>query len=352
MGGRGDALSDYARAKNPLASAASAAKQGADGVRGLTVKHFFMAAALAAATAPGAPAGAASAAVQDAADAQVLRIPFDPPLGTPLRYRYQQSDGTGAPAKAMIVSLRFEKAGEGWRLTATHSPAGHDGAAPPALPGSAPGGAAATANWFAMPLVLRLGADGEILGVENQAEYGAAILRAQEAMFEEGMRGASPEKRAQGEAILEMLRATPIQDHIDTVIGRLAPILEFGGVELMRDEPTTAELAEEASDGRPFTRHVSIEVERIEDGRADLVMTVTTPGEDFMIATAPMVAKTDAVVPGEPQLEGGSMTTRGTYRLGTDDGMLHRFTGVTTMEMKVGGQTTRSVEQESLERLD
>jgi hypothetical protein len=151
-----------------------------------------------------------------------VSLPFSPPLGTALDYSYSRSDEKAGDRKraAFDISLVFERAGAGYRMTATVKVRG-------LLPEqrSDPG-----IRMLEQPITYRLGADGQILGMEGEDAYWRNVLQLAKTMEE----GPKPAPRGRGlmEKLIRHMRSLPDSERMALAAANIAPVLEMAGTQM------------------------------------------------------------------------------------------------------------------------
>lgn len=166
----------------------------------------------------------ATAPVQAEAAARTVAIPFNPPLGEPLRYR-QTTEETrnGRPVSTSLdLSVTFSRDPAGYVMTAAYQlPEGMS----PAHPAMAV---------LLRPLALRVSDGGEIVGMVDEAGYwagldtvvdGLARNVAGDAAAAEGLRG-----------FIASMRSMPEDARLALIARNLSPLIEYSAIEMRLNE--------------------------------------------------------------------------------------------------------------------
>ncbi|HEY0044094.1 MAG TPA: hypothetical protein VGB62_06055 [Allosphingosinicella sp.] len=309
----------------------------------------------AAGAAPATPAQASPA-----GEAVTARIPFDPPLGKALRYRFEKSEEglRGKKSAWLVAGLVFAKADDGYRMTVTPQDSGDGG------PGRASSPVMKTVlDMVKRPYTLILTADAEIVGMEDSEAYWDAAFQAF-AAASAGSTATSPTDRQAVEGITRMMRQIPEEARLAMVAESVAPLVEFAGTETVVGEPITTEAEQEAPFGGTMKRNVEIALQKVSDGTAFLSLHSSVPRAEFeamMAAFMRTVAASQVKpVPGKPiptpeeigRIEHFSQETRAEYEVALDTGLLKRHRSTETVEIRMQGNFDRKITTVSLERID
>lgn len=231
------------------------------------IRAALLAAALglaaAAAQAQGTDSPGAEAAAQDE-----LAIPFEPPLGEALRYRYTRSDTRDGETRSRSVEMRirFARDGDDYAMTVDYV---------------VPAGAAATdpgALLMRRALSLAISADGVVLGLADEEAYWAAMQAAIRATVRESTD--TPEVRTRMEAFLGRLRALPAEERLALVTENFLPIVTAAGALLPLGEDIEQSDRRETAMGT-MTQNSRMRIERVAADRARLTTVMTIPAEDL-----------------------------------------------------------------------
>ena len=297
----------------------------------------------------------ASATAPPRAAAAAVELPFSPPLGRTIRYRHTQAmEGSGRSSSlSMTYGYRFDKAGDGFRLTVTALPEGASGTPVTGVPAPMTD---SMIEVLKLPLILKLAADGEFQELENQAEYAAAVDRLFETTMKLVPANAPAEQKAMAKTVAEMVRSVPMESRVAKFVESVQPILEFGGTALTPGETLRTEMEVEGMGGAPLIRNVTIRLERVDAGAAHYTMVNTVPPEQYtgMIRKffASLAASAPAVAAEAGEVSRASSEQRGTYRVSTADGLLQSYRSVETTEIVTAKETTRKIVTRAIDRAD
>jgi hypothetical protein len=291
----------------------------------------------------------------------VAEIPFDPPLGQELRYRYQEAieDDGKTTLRWDTSSYRFERNGDGFLLTVSPIASGSNESDP---------------LWQAVekrlgelvsrPFVLELSASGEILALRDEALYWEKIFEALEGAIAES---APEEFKDPGAKVafanyLDMMREIPAENRLGLLVQEIAPLLEFGDTGSVVGEPVEADLEGHSPFGGKLTRRVRISLERVKDGIAHLSIRTTIPRDELQTAAANLLSrmaegtdaaeelvKSEEVLRAMEQLRYASLAE---YEVDVEDGMLVRYRSTETIELAVGEEKDRKVTTQTIARID
>jgi hypothetical protein len=158
--------------------------------------------------------------------AQSITIPFAPPLGQPLYYRFQRTsqDATGRRTSQSLFVVTFSRASDGlfmavWPLRPNGERVSETGI-PPALADRR----------------FRVGSSGELLGMENEAAYWAAI---EPRLAQHGPTAAQArESRAMLQSAHDT-RALPLADRMGFLAENAWPITYYAGDRFTREPRET-----------------------------------------------------------------------------------------------------------------
>lgn len=321
------------------------------------MQRFFRAAAAASVLALAVPAsGAGAAAIAAEALAETTRLPFQPPIDAPIRYRLTQSKSAGgrpATTASLVYSYRFERNGDAFRLTVTPEKA--DMMDFDRMPMSA-----ATRERLAafskMPLVILLSRDAEVAGIANEAAYLGAFRGWIDALAAEMEKISDPQQREMAKPAVEMLRSLPAEAWVARLLENVQPVLEFAATELAKGEALTGDVEMDGPGGETVTQHLSYTLEKVAAGTAEISLRSEADPEQLTATFKPLFAQIRAAAPdqgADPFGELVSVTrqTRGTYRVSTTDGLLDSFRSEETLELKGSGGSEKTVETKTIERL-
>jgi hypothetical protein len=279
---------------------------------------------------------------------QTASIPFGPPIDKPLRYRWEKSvqkDG-GTRSSWTVSEYRFTRAGKGFELRVTPIDEGTNETDPAMLAAYK-----RLEQLISRPFVLQLGADGAIEGMKDQDHYWSAII----SILKQALDSRAGEKsneasfRAAANRVVQLFETMPAETRLNLLTESVQPLLEFGETETSVGEPLTASLDTPSPFGGSLKRDVNIRLERVEGGKAHLVIGSSVPHAELQKLANGVVAK---VLPGKD----GAEITRGlaalqeyrhdtvaNYVVSVGDGMLESYSSVETIQAEDKGRTERRV---------
>jgi hypothetical protein len=321
------------------------------------MKRFFCAAVIGSAFALVVPASGAGAQAAIGAEAETTRLPFLPPLATPIRYRISvtKSGGEKGPlTTSMISTYRFDRKGEGYRLTvaAENADMGDLGKLP-----MSPAMRERLSTLMKLPLVVAVSGDAEIQGIENDVEYVGAFSGWIDTLAAEMEKSPDAAQRAMAKPVVDMLRSVPKEVWTERLLENVQPVLEFAGTELAEGEPFSTEIESEGPAGRPLTQRISFTLEGVIGASAEITLRSDTDPEQLTAAFRPMMSQMKAAVPDAGEADsfgdfvGMTQQVRGSYRVATADGLLDSFRSEEIMEMTGSRGKQKRVTAKTIERI-
>lgn len=318
--------------------------------------YGFWLAAVAAAICPlAAPAAAAPTAALQTAPKQVAYIPFDPPLGETLRYRFEtveEQDGQ-VQTRWSVSAIRFEAAEDGYRMVVSPMTHGVDGAdrITAALIES-------VADLAARPYAVRLGADGSILALEDEEAWWSALFGGFEAAITS--LDAEPALAEALGRVLTAYRAMPAAARLDFLFQELQPLVEFGETETTAGAPVSGTIAGESPFGGTINREYHLTLDRVAGDVAHLSAWITVPRAEIEALSANVLqGLTDAAPADAERLRGAlaglkSFTheTRATYQVSVPSGLTLAFRSTETIEAMDGDRSFRKRTVTTVQALD
>jgi hypothetical protein len=297
-----------------------------------------------------------------AESARLVTIPFDPPLGTPIRYRrtkevVQARGSISVWNSAQYVITRGD--GDGYRMQVTTIGAGVNG-----------GDAATSAMFrrmsamFGQPYVILLDGQGTILGIENEEAYWNRMMADTERVIAAQEPVDTPEGRAVLSQIVAMLREMPRETRLGMMVEAVAPILELSGTEFTLGEPIESEQQVASPFGGTILRQVTARPERIEAGHLFLTARMTVPREALVAVMEGMSARipvsgrghnTEAErARGLEQIRNADFAhaTDVTYEVALATGLMGRMRSVERVALGAGTERVSKVTTITLERID
>jgi hypothetical protein len=162
----------------------------------------------------------APAAQTPAPAAATISIPFDPPIGTVLLYRWTQSSNEGPERVTLNIRVSFARDAEGYVMTVA-------GDLPPGIP---PG---QIATILQEPFSVRLTPHGELVGLADEAGYWAGLDRVM-AVILRGMPNAADRQAI--ETMMVRLRALPHDELVASLCQRVVPVIAIAGHDIPAGE--------------------------------------------------------------------------------------------------------------------
>ena len=194
------------------------------------------------------------------AQAETLTIPFDPPLGTPLRYAmtFEKKGRRGSPPVTMEQELTFKRMGAGYLLTLKHQTIVvgefRGDLTNPRILNAMPAGL----RPFIMPLTIELNEAGEMVRMHDWDGVRKALRDLPRTLAQ--LEGDSPDSDASKmvEQVMAPMLNASAEDAPALIIRGWPDVMGFGGVEMEEGEPyeaigeTEDDLALGAVDGSGF----------------------------------------------------------------------------------------------------
>lgn len=304
-------------------------------------------------------AATASAVPQAKPSNQEVLIPFDPPLGEPLSYRWEKTD-TKDGKTVMGWSLdrfRFEEAGEGYKLTVEPVSSGSNESDPAKLQMMK-----RLEELTRMPFVLRLNEDAEIVELERGDEYWASILTAlREALAQRKNKPSPIEDRAIA-GVIDLFEKMPAEVRLSKLTESVQPLVEFAYTETSLGAPVRAQIDSASPFGGTLKQDVVISLTKVDRGMAHLTVRMNVPREELLKVTSTMVARLQDGVLDKDQAKklGAALAalkefrseTVADYRISVEDGVLESFSSTRTISATEGDKKNERVTTMSLTRVD
>ena len=286
----------------------------------------------------------------------VVAIPFAPPIGETLRFRWQKTlekDGRSV-MQWSLDDFRFEKAGEGFRLTVTPVESG-SGSEEPMVKAIEQ----KLADLMRRPIVLTVSADAVITDFENADAYWATVFEAADAVIAEigKPEALPPEMRAALAGFLKTLREMPDDARLAMLTENVQPLVTFAATEWSSRTPVISDL-ESPSPFGPLKQEVRIALEAVADDSATLSLHSSIPADELeriaRTALAPFIeAAGKEGKPGNGTKDFGSFSheTRARTTVSLDDGLVVRHRSTETIEGGEGSGLKRRVTTVSFDRV-
>ena len=289
------------------------------------------------------------------ATAQSATIPFDPPLGEALRYRWEKAiEKDGKTAMAWSVSdYRFDEAGKGYRLTVTPVSSGSNETDPAKIAISKK-----LERLLNIPFVLQLDELGVIAKLENDTLYWSTIVRVlREELAKPRATPASTGEQEAIRAVMDLFEKMPADARLALLTEAVQPLVEFVGTETTVGEPIRATVETPSAWGGQLKREININLVAIAAGKAHLSVHSTIPRSELERLAKDLVQK--VVVKQSPSdrikmnegfaaLESFQHETSSAYKVWLSDGMLADFLSTETISTAAKSEkkvriTTRSL---------
>jgi hypothetical protein len=273
----------------------------------------FLLAALAPAPVAAAGHQSAAAAVQEAA---AIAVPFDPPLGQVLRYRYTEpaEGGDGDPPHETIFTVEFERSDDALAMTMRWISQDDE--------------LAAEAN---MPRIItdrrfRVGPTGILLGMDNEPAYWTLT----EAMFAHPAPGTDPREAEASMRDTRAARALPRAERMMLLALHGWPVTYYAGVTYRRAAEESTSTKQTVLGPIEITERTALE--GVTDDNIRLVLTWT--------------------VPRTLEPPGATRTSRTILDLDRRTGLLRRSREERETVRQVDGRTVRTAGIITMERID
>jgi hypothetical protein len=320
------------------------------------VKQAALAAAIFVAMAPAALAGTTPA-PSLAAEAEPTYVPFDPPLGQPIRYRFEKTETKDAKSQISweVMDFTFEEAEGGYRLTVSTVDSGSNETDPVRLAIERD-----LAELTKAPLKLRLDEEGSITEMEDMDRYWATIFEAISKAIEKGKDGkpATPETKQALSAYLTSMRDLPSDKRLFLLTMPIQPAMEFAETEMTVGKPIHHEVEQTTPFGAVIKLPTYLNLTGLRDGIASYSFVANLPKEDAMAAIKALFAKLGVgTVEGRAKFEEAmakmdyKQEGRALYRVDAATGLTESFEATETIEVVAEGSTNRRVTASSLKRI-
>jgi hypothetical protein len=315
-----------------------------------------------AAAMPGVPVMAAQGTAASTPARQIVTVPFEPPLGRPIRYRRTkevvQASGTSTVWNTTQYVITRGARG-GYRMQVTAIDSGMNGGSPAAAALSR-----RLSRMFSEPYVILLDARGEILGVEDEDGYWNRMIAAVERVIRSMEEVNSAGERAALSQVMAMFHDMPRQSRLAMMVEDETPILELSGTEFVLGEARESEQPVTNPLGTPMVRHVTVRPERVADGHLFLTARMTVPREAMIAATEAMSARIPVTGTGQntqaerarvlEQIRNADFmdSTEATYEVSLATGLVRRSRSVERIELGVEAERSSKTTTILIERID
>lgn len=286
-----------------------------------------------------------------------ILIPFEPPFGEKLRYRWETTESRRGKTDMSwsVDDYRFEEAEGGYRLTVEPVSSGSNEDDPLMLELQK-----RLAELTKLPFVLRLSEDAEIVELERSDEYWNKIIAALTGALKT-MEPKRPGHDKMVEAVIGLYRDMTPETRLAKLTEPIQPLVEFGWTEPSLAEPIQTEL-ETSSPLGTIKQKVSITLTKIEDGLAHLTIRSSVPTDELKKLTTAMFERLNngALTPDQVSTMKAQMAAArdfsvesvASYKVSTEDGMLESFQATQTITMTEKDQPERRVKTLSMKRVE
>lgn len=301
---------------------------------------------------PGQFEAAAPAAQPMQQAAAIADIPFDPPLRTKIRYRWERRLQQGARTELLwsVYEYRFDAADSGYRLTLTPVSWGTNETDPAKL-----SFAKRLDELIRRPFSLRLDEDGQIEAFEDADRYWQEIFGL---LDQEGRD--NPALRAAMQDVVAMYRRMPAEVRQSMLIKEILPVVEFGNTQTEVGKPLVASLEGQSPFGGSISREMTITLNKVGESSAYLTTTSTVPRaelEKMMQAMLTQLTSLPADKRAEAEKEVAALRefrhdTTADYEVSLADGLLVKYRSTETIEVGDRDRMERRVTTRTISRLD
>lgn len=310
---------------------------------------FLLGLSLAAASAAATPEG------QQAGDSVV--IPFEPPLGETLRYRWERAEKRGDETTMSwsVDTYRFEEVEGGYRLFVEPVSSGSNEDDPIMLEL-----ARKLDQLIKLPYVLRVNEDAEIVELERGDEYWAKIIEALTSALKT-MEPKRPGHDKMIEGIIGLYSDMSPEARLAKLTEPVQPMVEFGWTEPSLAEPVITTL-ETASPLGPVKQNISVTLTKVSDGFAHLTVRSSIPTEALRKLTSAMfdrmnngaipaadVAKLKMALAAAKDFNAETVAD---YKVSVEDGLLETFHSTQTITMTESDKPVRRTKSLSVTRIE
>jgi len=316
--------------------------------------------AVAVAMALPAQSGAAAPSVPAASSEQAAsaEIPFDPPLDSKVRYRWEKTEQRDGKTDMSwsVDDFQFDQIESGYRLTVTPVSSGSNESDPRKLAMMK-----RLDDLTRQPFVLRLNEGGEIENLENADLYWSRIYDVlQEEIGKDAEIKKDPAFRELMENVLGMFRNMPAEAKQALLVESIQPAVEFANTHTEVGKPLTSSVPTPSLYGEVINREVAIRLRKVAAGTAFLTISSTIPRAELDKLMRAFLKQLTALPADKRQeaqkamasFEGFRHDTNSDYEVSVDDGLLERFQSTETIEVSDKDKQSRKVTTRSLARID
>jgi hypothetical protein len=287
---------------------------------------------------------------------EAVTIPFDPPLGEPLRYRWErvtQRDGE-TRLNWSVDDLSFEEQAEGYRLSVTPVSSGTN-----QTDERTQAFLKELADLTRLPFAVRIDNGGRIVELERGDEYWTRLIRALRNAFANEKFDAQQKKALEG--LMSVYEGLPPDSRLAKMTESLQPVVEFAGLEFTLSEPVTTEIDSESPFGGTLKRQFVVSVTKVDKTFAYATIRSTMPSSEIERLTKGLFERMGLdLAEGKSQAEREAISaaikqmkleTVADYKISLADGLLESFQSTETISAPVEGKSHTRVTTSSLTRV-
>lgn len=281
---------------------------------------------------------------------RVVWIPFDPPIGQPLRYRIERVDDRNGTTRQSsdTVTFEFEEAQDGFRLIVT--PISGIG---PELEGPISEEFQALRS---RPYTLILDASGQILGMEQEEEYWNTMIGYVEGLLTQRQ---TADTAPALQRFIQILRDMSPEVRLALLTDHVQPLISYADIDLTVGERLAAPVELPSLFGGTVETQVYATLERVDDGLAHISSHATFSREGLERATQnlfdslqPNDERRSAILEQVRNAEQISREFREAYQVSMVSGLTERYRSTDETDIRAEGERTRRVRITSLEWID
>lgn len=289
---------------------------------------------------------------------ETILIPFDPPIGQDLSYRWEKSDQKdGVTTISWSVDrYRFEESKGGYRLFVEPVSSGSNEKDPKKIELMKK-----LEELTKQQFVLRLNDEARIAELENADEYWRKITQALREVLSAGKVDATGAKVI--ESVVRLFENMPAEVRLAQLTESVQPLVEFAYTETTLGKPIKASLDTQSPFGGTIKQDVVVSLTKVADGTAHLTIRSNVPRSELEKLSQAFIARLGSGIIKEGDaakakaaiaaMKDFKSETVADYKISIADGMLETFksTQTTTFSGEGKGTTTR-VKTVSLTRVD
>lgn len=293
---------------------------------------------LAAVAQPASPP-APAAPVPSQAAARTVPIPFNPPLGEPLRYRQTTEETRNGRPVTTSLDLRvtFTRDSAGYVMTAAYQ---------------LPEGMSPTHPAMAVllrPLALRVSDGGEITGMVDEAGYWAGLDTVVDGLARNVAGDAAAAESLRG--LIASMRAMPEEARLALIARNVSPLIEYSATEMRLNEVLEGSIEGLSAVG-PVVQEVRTTLVEASNEEARVQATYRlAPGQLEAIMRNLQARLGRAPDPRDAAFAAMNVERRDTFRISLRTGLTEAHETVTTASGDIGGGPGGAQRAQRLERV-